>query len=425
MISPAFRQFMLQGRNLTMKACRAVQISKNVYWVGAIDWDIRNFHGYSTDRGTTYNAYLIMAEKVTLVDAVKVNFRDELLARISSVIDPEKIDYIISNHAEMDHSGCLPDIIDIVKPEKVFASVKGVEALDLHYGLKNITPVEDEGEIDLGNMKITCLETRLLHWPDSMVSYLAEDKILFSQDGFGMHLASNERFDDELDDYVLYYEAAKYYANILLLYSHIAAKVIKRIEDSGMEIETLAPDHGPVWRTKIPWIIDLYKKWSSRDLKRKAIIVFDSMWDSTRMMARAIEDGLTEGGVHVKVLNATSTSRAEVVTELIDAAALIVGSPTLNNHIFPTVADILTYIKGLKPKGLVGAAFGSYGWSGESVRVLNAWLEDMNVDLVGEGVRVQYVPKADDLEKCRQLGLDVAKRIENLPNPLVVTKVCT
>ncbi len=408
-----------------MKACRAVQISKNVYWVGAIDWDIRNFHGYSTDRGTTYNAYLIMAEKVTLVDAVKVNFRDELLARISSVIDPEKIDYIISNHAEMDHSGCLPDIIDIVKPEKVFASVKGVEALDLHYGLKNITPVEDEGEIDLGNMKITCLETRLLHWPDSMVSYLAEDKILFSQDGFGMHLASNERFDDELDDYVLYYEAAKYYANILLLYSHIAAKVIKRIEDSGMEIETLAPDHGPVWRTKIPWIIDLYKKWSSRDLKRKAIIVFDSMWDSTRMMARAIEDGLTEGGVHVKVLNATSTSRAEVVTELIDAAALIVGSPTLNNHIFPTVADILTYIKGLKPKGLVGAAFGSYGWSGESVRVLNAWLEDMNVDLVGEGVRVQYVPKADDLEKCRQLGLDVAKRIENLPNPLVVTKVCT
>ncbi len=425
MISPAFRQFMFQGRNLTMKACRAVQISKNVYWVGAIDWDIRNFHGYSTDRGTTYNAYLIMAEKVTLVDAVKVNFRDELLARISSVIDPEKIDYIISNHAEMDHSGCLPDIIDIVKPEKVFASVKGVEALDLHYGLKNITPVEDEGEIDLGNMKITCLETRLLHWPDSMVSYLAEDKILFSQDGFGMHLASNERFDDELDDYVLYYEAAKYYANILLLYSHIAAKVIKRIEDSGMEIETLAPDHGPVWRTKIPWIIDLYKKWSSRDLKRKAIIVFDSMWDSTRMMARAIEDGLTEGGVHVKVLNATSTSRAEVVTELIDAAALIVGSPTLNNHIFPTVADILTYIKGLKPKGLVGAAFGSYGWSGESVRVLNAWLEDMNVDLVGEGVRVQYVPKADDLEKCRQLGLDVAKRIENLPNPLVVTKVCT
>ncbi len=425
MISPAFRQFMFQGRNLTMKACRAVQISKNVYWVGAIDWDIRNFHGYSTDRGTTYNAYLILAEKVTLVDAVKANFRDELLARISSIIDPEKIDYIISNHAEMDHSGCLPDIIDIVKPEKVFASVKGVEALDLHYGLKNITPVEDEGEIDLGNMKITCLETRLLHWPDSMVSYLAEDKILFSQDGFGMHLASNERFDDELDDYVLYYEAAKYYANILLLYSHIAAKVIKRIEDSGMEIETLAPDHGPVWRTKIPWIIDLYKKWSSRDLKRKAIIVFDSMWDSTRMMARAIEDGLTEGGVHVKVLNATSTSRAEVVTELIDAAALIVGSPTLNNHIFPTVADILTYIKGLKPKGLVGAAFGSYGWSGESVRVLNAWLEDMNVDLVGEGVRVQYVPKADDLEKCRQLGLDVAKRIENLPNPLVVTKVCT
>ncbi len=408
-----------------MKACRAVKISDNVYWVGAIDWDIRNFHGYSTDRGTTYNAYLVMAEKVTLVDTVKAPFREELLARIRSVIEPEKIDYIVSNHSEMDHTGCLPAIIDIVEPEKVFASKKGVEALEQHFGLKDITAVEDGGEIDLGNMKLTCLETRLLHWPDSMVSYLAEDKVLFSQDGFGMHLASNERFDDELDDYVLYHEASKYFANILLLYSHIAGKVIKRIEDLGLEIETIAPDHGPVWRTKIPWIIDLYKKWSARELKKKAIIVYDSMWDSTRMMARAIEDGLTEGGVHVKVLNATATGRAEIVTELIDAGALIVGSPTLNNQIFPTIADILTYIKGLKPMGLVGASFGSYGWSGESVRVLNTWLEEMKVELVGEGVRVNYVPKTSDLERCRQLGLDVAKRIKDLPDPLIVTKVCT
>ncbi len=408
-----------------MKACRAVKISENVYWVGAIDWDLRNFHGYSTGRGTTYNAYLIMAEKVTLVDTVKAPFRDELLARIRSVIEPEKIDYIISDHAEMDHTGSLPAIMEIVKPEKVFASVKGVEALEQHFGLKDITAVEDGGEIDLGNMKVTCLETRLLHWPDSMVSYLAQDRILFSQDGFGMHLASNERFDDELDDYVLYYEAAKYYANILLLYSHIAQKVIRRLEESGLDIQTIAPDHGPVWRSKIPWIIDLYKKWSARELRKKAIIVYDSMWGSTRMMARAIEDGLTEGGVHVKVLNATATERAEVVTELIDAAALIVGSPTLNNHIFPTVADVLTYIKGLKPGGLVGAAFGSYGWSGESVRVLNSWLEDMKVELVGEGVRVNYVPRADDLERCRQLGLEIAKRIESLPDPLMVTRVCT
>jgi flavorubredoxin len=408
-----------------MKACRAVKISENVYWVGAIDWDLRNFHGYSTGRGTTYNAYLIMAEKVTLVDTVKAPFRDELLARIRSVIEPEKIDYIISDHAEMDHTGSLPAIMEIVKPEKVFASVKGVEALEQHFGLKDITAVEDGGEIDLGNMKVTCLETRLLHWPDSMVSYLAQDRILFSQDGFGMHLASNERFDDELDDYVLYYEAAKYYANILLLYSHIAQKVIRRLEESGLDIQTIAPDHGPVWRSKIPWIIDLYKKWSARELRKKAIIVYDSMWGSTRMMARAIEDGLTEGGVHVKVLNATATERAEVVTELIDAAALIVGSPTLNNHIFPTVADVLTYIKGLKPGGLVGAAFGSYGWSGESVRVLNSWLEDMKVELVGEGVRVNYVPRADDLERCRQLGLEIAKRIEGLPDPLMVTRVCT
>jgi flavorubredoxin len=407
-----------------MKACRAVKITENVYWVGAIDWDIRNFHGYSTGRGTTYNAYLIKADRITLVDTVKAPFMAEMIARISSVVDPSEIDCIISNHAEMDHSGCLPETIELVRPEKVYASIKGVEALEAQFGLSGIDPVEDGGTVDLGNMKVTCLETRLLHWPDSMMSYLEGEKILFSQDGFGMHLASNERFDDEIDDYILYHEAAKYYANILLPFSRIASKAIKRIQESGLDVEVIAPDHGPVWRSKIPWIMDHYERWSTRQLKRKALVLYDSMWNSTRMMARAIEDGLTEGGAHVVVMSASATERTEVMTAMLDAAALVVGSPTLNNNIFPTLGDILTYMKGLKPTGLIGAAFGSYGWSGEAVRTISAILEEAKIELVHEGLRVNYVPKMEDLESCRKLGLEIAERIKDLPEPLLVTKVC-
>ena len=406
-----------------MKACRAVKISDSVYWVGAIDWDLRNFHGYSTGRGTTYNAYLIMAERITLVDTVKAPFIEELLARIGSVVDPERIECIISNHAEMDHTGSLPRVIDIVGPEKVYASKKGVEGLEAHFGLAGIEAVEDGGTIDLGDRTVTCMETRLLHWPDSMISYLASDRMLFSQDGFGMHLASNERFDDQIEEGVLYHEAAKYYANILLPYSRMAAKALRRIDESGLPVELIAPDHGPVWRAKTAWILDLYRAWSARKLRKKALIVFDTMWDSTRMMARAIEDGLTEGGVHARVFNATATDRADIAAELIDAAALIVGSPTLNNTLFPTIADVLAYIRGLNPQGLVGAAFGSYGWSGEAVRAISAQLDEIKIEPVAEGLRVNYVPKQADLEECRALGLKVAERIGGLPDPLPMTTV--
>ncbi|MDD3642416.1 MAG: flavodoxin domain-containing protein, partial [Candidatus Krumholzibacteria bacterium] len=366
-----------------MKACRAVKITDSVYWVGAIDWDLRNFHGYSTGRGTTYNAYLVMADRIALVDTVKAPFIEEMLARIRSVVDPSKIDCIISNHAEMDHTGALPRAVELIEPGSVYASKKGAEALEAHFGLTDVEAVEDGGTIDLGSHTVTCLETRLLHWPDSMVTHVSPDRVLFSQDGFGMHLASNERFDDEIDDYVLLHEAAKYYANILMLYSHIVRKTLAKIEESGLPIDVIAPDHGPVWRSKIPWILDLYNRWSARELRKKAVIVYDTMWDSTRMMARAIEDGLTEGGVHVKLFNATATGRSDIMTEMIDAAALVVGSPTLNNHLFPTIADVLVYLQGLRPTGLVGAAFGSYGWSGEGVRVIAGMLEDMKVELVG------------------------------------------
>ncbi len=390
----------------------AVKLTDTVYWVGAIDWTVRDFHGYATSGGTTYNAYLVLADKVTLVDTVKAPFEDQLLARISSVIEPSKIDYVISNHSEMDHSGCLPHMIEVIGPEKVFASPMGVKALEDHFhaGL-DIVEVGDGDEIDLGNRTVTFLETRMLHWPDSMVSYLAEEKLLFSQDAFGMHLASSERFDDEIRNWRLEHEAAKYYANILLPFSHLILKVLDRIGEMGLEFDMIAPDHGPIWREKPGRILELYRKWAEQKRTKKAVVVYDTMWGSTEKMALAIADGVMASGASARVLKLRAAHRSDIATELLDAGALIVGSPTINNNIFPTMADLLVYIKGLKPKGLIGAAFGSYGWSGESVKQLEEWLGSMGVELAAESVKAKYVPGEEILAACRAMGEAVAGKI--------------
>ena len=394
------------------EAFEAVKVTETVYWVGAIDWNVRDFHGYSTSRGTTYNAYLVLADKVTLVDTVKAPFREELLARISSVIDPGKIDYIISNHAEMDHSGCLPEMIETVKPEKVFASPMGVKALGDHFHLNlDITEVKDGDKIDLGGRTITFLETRMLHWPDSMVSYLHEEKLLFSQDGFGMHLASSERFDDELPLPLLEYEAKKYFANILLPFSRQALKVLDRLGEAKLEFDIVAPDHGPIWRKNQSRILELYRTWAEQKRGAKAVIVYDTMWGSTEKMAKAIADGLTAGGTSVRVMKLRAAHRSDIATEMLDAGALIVGSPTINNNIFPTVADLFVYLKGLKPIGLIGAAFGSYGWSGESVKQVEELLSGMKVEIAAEAHRVKYVPTGEMLATCRKLGEAIAEKL--------------
>jgi len=401
-----------------MNVYDATRITDNVYWVGAVDWSVRDFHGYLTSNGTTYNAYLVMADKVTLVDTVKRPYGKEMLSRISSVIDPGKIDYIISNHAEMDHSGYLLDTIEAVKPEKVFASSLGVKALREHFhGIKDVIEVKDGEAIDLGNRHITFYETKMLHWPDSMFSFLQEDGILFSQDAFGMHLASSERFDDELRDYLLEHEAAKYYANILLPFSNFVNKLFAKVEAAGLEPAIIAPDHGPIWRKRVEWILELYKAWAAREPKNKAVIVYDTMWGSTDLMARAICDGLKEQGTRVKVMKLRSDHRSDVATELLEAGALIVGSPTINGNIFPTVADVLAYIRGLKPVGMVGAAFGSYGWSGEATKQVEELLEGMNVELVTERLQSKYVPDGGVLSECRKLGQAVAARLSGLPMP--------
>ncbi len=394
---------------------KAIKVSEHVYWVGAIDWSIRDFHGYATSRGSTYNAFLILADKVTLIDTVKKGFKREMLSRIASVIEPSKISYIVSNHAEMDHTGTLLEVMDEVKPEKVFASKMGVKAIAAHFHHnKEITAVADGEVLDLGNMKLTAVETRMVHWPDSMMTYLDADKVLFSQDGFGMHLATTERFADELPQWLLDYEASKYYANILLLYSSTISAAVAKVQKLNIPIDFLCPDHGPIWRRpdQIQKIIGDFLRWGEQKPSDRAIIIYDTMWRGTEFMASAIADGVAAGGARAKVMPLSGSHRSNVATEMLDAGALIVGSPTLNNNIFPSLGDILTYLKGLKPRNLIGAAFGSYGWSGEAVKQINAILEDMGVELISPGQRFNYVPDEDTLAQSHEFGLLVAKKLK-------------
>ncbi|MCP4679793.1 MAG: FprA family A-type flavoprotein [Deltaproteobacteria bacterium] len=394
-------------------AFKAVKVTDRVYWVGAVDWGLRNFHGYQTSRGSTYNAYLILADKVTLVDTVKPQFYDEMMARVASIVDPADIKYIISNHAEMDHSGALPRLVHTFNPEKIVASSKGVKALKEHFGWdREVEAVKTGDKLNLGNATLSFIETRMLHWPDSMFAFLEEEGVLFSNDAFGMHLATSERFADELDPWVLRREGAKYYSNILLHLSPIVSKLLDKLPSFNLDIKIIAPDHGPIWRQDLDRIIGYYAEWAEQRPTNKAVVVYDTMWKSTATMAAAVGDGLAEGGARVELMPLEGAHRSDVLTEVLDAGALLVGSPTMNNQVYPTVADVMNYLKGLKPRNLVGATFGSYGWSGEAVKHLDQIMEEMNVELVQKGFRVKYVPTEEDLAACRALGVEVAARLK-------------
>jgi flavorubredoxin len=398
-----------------MLSFKALKITDKVYWVGAIDWDIRDFHGYKTGRGTTYNAYLILADKITLIDTVKRCVRDEMMARISSIIDPSKINYIVSNHAEMDHSGSLPEVIDIVKPEKVFASTAGVKALMDHFHWDvDVVAVKDGDTLSLGNASLQFFETRMIHWPDSMFSYLKEDELLFSQDGFGMHLASSERFADQIPEWLLDHEAGKYFANILLPLSDLIGKLVEKVASSGLSFKIIAPDHGPIWRKDPSWIIGRYVKWAEQKPNKKAVLIYDSMWGSTALMARAIAEGIEDAGATPVMLPLSATHRSDVATHILDCGAILVGSPTINNNMFPTVADVMTYLRGLKPKNLIGVAFGSYGWSGEAVWQVEEILKSMKIDLVADSIKSKYIPDGEILTRCFDAGKLVGSKLSEL-----------
>jgi len=390
----------------------AVKISNNVYWVGAVDWNIRDFHGYQTKRGSTYNAYLIMAERPTLIDTVKAPFKNEMMARINSVLDPKEIEIIVSNHAEMDHSGCLAEVMAQIKPDAVYASSMGAKVLKELFVLpQEIIPVRDEDSISLGNMNLTCLETRMVHWPDSMFSYLEDDQLLFSQDGFGMHYASSERFDGDIPEDILEFEASTYFANILMPYAPLVTKLIQRVAACGLNIRIIAPDHGPIWKQNPQWIIRKYVEWTARKPTAKAVIVYGSMWHNTEKMARAVAEGLACQGIHVKFMCMDCYHRSDIMHELLDAAAVIVGSSTLNNNMLPQMADILTYMKGLKPKNLMGFAFGSYGWSGEAAGHIDAQMKEMGIDMTGEPLKAKNAPTEEILKECYARGVTLGEKI--------------
>ena len=358
----------------------------------------------------------MLDEKVALFDTVKKPFKNELIENIRKIIDPKRIDYLIVNHVEMDHSGSIPDMVELIEPEKIICSQMGKKALLDHFDRQDwpYEVVETGRSLPLGKRSVSFLETRMLHWPDSMMSYIPEEKLLLSSDAFGQHWATSQRFDDEVDGAELLSQAAKYYANILLLFSPLVQKLLSKVREMGIEIDTIAPDHGLIWRTDPGKIVDAYGKWSRQESIRKAVIIYDTMWHATESMARAVGEGLKLEGVDFTMLNVKLDHRSDIMTQVLDSRAIILGSPTINNGIMPAMADILCYMKGLRPTGKVGAAFGSYGWSGEAVKLMTEALREMNVEVVSEGIRVKFTPRKEDLDKCVELGRQIAHLVTEM-----------
>lgn len=371
-----------------------LEIKKDIYSVGAVDWEVRSFHGYSTERGATYNAYLIMDEKIALIDTVKAPFADELIRRIREITDPEKIDYIISNHVEMDHSGALPEIMKVCKNAKIVTSEpNGVKGLTAHYGSYDYLPVKAGDTLSLGKHTLSFVATPMLHWPDNMVTYCPEEKLLFSNDGFGQHFASSKRFDDEVDLSIVMQEAKKYYSNILMPYGVQAQKAIEIVK--GLELDMIAPSHGVIWRSHIQDILQAYETFSNAENNNEAVVVYDSMWHSTEMMAKSIVEGFARKGIAAKLYDLKENHISNIMTEVLKAEYIAVGSPTLNNNMMPTVAAFLCYMKGLSPKNKKAFAFGSYGWSGQSITQVHEALESMGCKMILEPIRTAYIPKED------------------------------
>jgi flavorubredoxin len=390
-----------------------VSLAEGIKWVGVVDWNLRDFHGYTTRRGATYNAYLIQDEKTALVDTVKHTFSDELLSRICEIMDPAKLDYIIINHLEMDHSSSLPIVAKYAKNATVIASPRGKDAIIEHYGADFcIETVKTGDELKLGKRTLRFVEAPMVHWPDSMFTYVVEDKILMPNDAFGQHFATSERFDDEVDQHVLMEEAKTYYANILMPLGSVIARKLKEIVDSGMMCCMIAPSHGLIWRSDPSKIIKAYSEWSEGVFENKVVIVYDTMWGSTDMMARAITEGVASQGVDAKLMKLRAADTTDIITEILDAEAVLVGSPTLHNGIFPTLGGFLTHITGLKPKGKLWGFFGSYGWGGGAVRGMKEMAQKAGFEIYEPSIEVRFVPDQEDLKKCFEFGQQIAAKIK-------------
>lgn len=352
----------------------ALEVKPDIYWVGGIDWNERNFHGYTTDRGSTYNAYLIMDEHVTLIDTCKAPFAPELIERISEIVDPAKIEYIVANHVEMDHSGALPDILALAPNATVVCSdPHGLKGLRAHFGEHTYLPVKSGDTLCIGKRTLQFTHTMMVHWPDNMVTYSAFDRILFSNDAFGQHFASSKHFDDEVGLPAVLAQAKKYYANIVMPYSRHVVKALAALKD--LPIDMIAPSHGVIWRTHAAEILATYARWSSLEPDEYAIVVYDSMWHTTETMALQIVETFVESGISARLFDLKANHISDIMTEVLSAKYIAVGSPTLNNSMMPTVAGFLCYMKGLSPKNRIGIPFGSYGWGQNGPQEVAAALE--------------------------------------------------
>lgn len=374
------------------------ELKPGIYYVGVVDWNLRNFHGYSIHKGTTYNAYLIVDEKIALIDTVKAPFANELLDRIAEIVDPAKIDYVISNHVEMDHSGAIPAVMKAAPSATLVTSdPNGLKGLKAHYGADfDFQQVKAGDVISLGKRTLTFVATPMLHWPDNMVTYCPEEKILFSNDGFGQHYTSSKHFDDEVDLEKVFYDTQGYYANILMPFGTQAKKALDIVE--SLDIDMIAPSHGVIWRSHVKEVLELYRRYSSAENEDTALVIFDSMWHSTESMAHSIAEGFSRRGIKTLLLDLKENDLSDVVTEVLTARYLAVGSPTLNNGILPNVGALLTYLKGLQPKNKKGFAFGSYGWGGQSIGIVNQALEELGVEIILEPVKINYLPSKEQLK---------------------------
>ncbi|MBO8183712.1 MAG: FprA family A-type flavoprotein [Archaeoglobus sp.] len=389
------------------------EVKDGIFWVGALDWEERDFHNFLTPRGLTYNSYLILDEKIALIDTVKHKFVQEMFKRINRVNELNevnlKIDYVIVNHIEPDHSSGLPDTMRAFKDATIICSQRAKEGICKYYNCQDwdIQVVKHGDELKLGRRTLMFIDMTMLHWPDSMATYVKEDKLLFSNDAFGQHIASEERFDEDIgvDETVKW--AKMYYANILMPLAGLVRKKLSEIQELGLEIEMIAPSHGLIWKNPSR-IVEAYARWANFEKENKVVVVYDTMWHSTEKIAKAIADGAASGGAEVRLFHTRKDYWTEIVTEILDAKAIAIGSPTIHNGIFPPMAGFLAYLKGLKPKDKKALAFGSYGWNGAAVKEIVKILEELKLDTL-EPLMVKFKPNEEELEKAFAVGVELAK----------------
>jgi flavorubredoxin len=402
---------------------KATEIKKDIYWVGAIDWAVRDFHGYVTPRGTTYNNYLLKDDEITLVDTVKYDFSDQTIKNIRELVDPAQIRHIVINHIENDHVTSLDRVMALAPNATIHITAKGKRGLDRFFDTSawDVRVVKTGDTLNTGRFHLTFLETPMLHWPDSMMTYLAEEKVLFSQDGFGQHLASAGRFDDEfavsdsqalLDDAVV-----EYYANILMPFGAMVNKKLDEVAKLGLEIEMIAPDHGVIWRSDPGRVLDLYRGMASGKARCSVSIIYDTMWHSTQRMTEPIASGIRDEGLDVTVMKLRATPMSVAIKEFWKSRGTLIGSPTLNNILYPSVAELLTHLRGLRPKHRICGAFGSYGWSGGAVKEAYGEFQRMGLEVVEPGIQLMYRPSAEDEQACYAFGREFARRVRAYHEP--------